>query len=177
MSTPKDQLDRYIDEIYDEIYSLAKSVLCKEFKSKTITPTMLVSETYIRLAKQERKPWKDKRSVVAAAVRAMRRILVDYARYKKASKRGKGIPDMPLVEEILDYVESNNLDVIHLNEILEKLGRSDPRLLRIVELKVFGGFSISEIAEVVGISPTTVKREWAFAKAWLLKELDGERDE
>lgn len=167
----REALDRLMPVVYDELHRIAERYFRRERSDNTLQPTALVNEVYIRLVHQGEIDWQNRAQFFGIAATNMRRILVERARARNAVKRGKG--DYKLdVTEVSDIPDDNNpLDLLALDRALEELASFDPQQSRIVEFKFFGGLSIEETAEVLGVSPATVKREWALAKAWLFREL------
>jgi RNA polymerase sigma factor (TIGR02999 family) len=156
--------------VYAELRKLARSYLRKERPDHTLQATALVNEAFLRLVDQKNVDWQNRAHFFGIAAQAMRRILVDHARKKRASKRGSGKGDVPF-DEAKGTPFKKGVDLVALDECLAGLEEIDPRQCRIVELKYFVGLSIEETAELVGTSPATVKREWAVAKAWLHREM------
>jgi RNA polymerase sigma factor (TIGR02999 family) len=156
--------------VYDELRKLARAHLRRERRpDHTLQPTALVHEAYLRIVDQQRVRWQNRAHFFAIASRMMRRILVDHARARKAARRGGGVPAVTLDEARLASREP--LDVIALDDALERLAELDPSGARVIELRYFGGLSIRDTAEVMGTSASTVKREWNTARAWLFREL------
>lgn len=161
--------------VYDELRSMAARLLHAERPDHTLQPTALVHEAYLRLVDQ-RAGWQDRAHFYAIAAQAMRRILVDYARAHRASKRGGGIAPVSL-DEHGDVAPSPGPvldDLLAVDAALEALQDLDEFGARVVELRYFGGLSVEETARVLGVSPATVKREWSLARAWLYRRLAGE---
>jgi RNA polymerase sigma factor (TIGR02999 family) len=156
--------------IYEELRRLAHREMGAERPYHTLQTTALVNEAYLRLADQTNAQWQNRAHFFAVAARAMRRILVSYARSQRAQKRGGGAPKMELDEAALVSPEESQ-EIIDLHEALERLAALDSRKAQIVELKYFGGLNYDEMAEVLKISPVTVRRDWRFAKAWLYTQL------
>jgi RNA polymerase sigma factor (TIGR02999 family) len=156
--------------VYEELRRLAHHYMEGERPDHTLQTTALVNEAYLRLADQTNPNWQSRAHFFAAAARAMRQILVSYARSNRAQKRGGGGARIELDEAAILSPEQSK-EIIDLHEALEKLGTLDSRKARVVELKYFGGLNHDEIAEVMKTSIVTVRRDWAFAKAWLYKEL------
>jgi RNA polymerase sigma factor (TIGR02999 family) len=148
--------------------------LRRERPNHTLQSTALVHEAFMRLIEQHDVQWKSRAHFYGIAAQMIRRILVDYARAQNAEKRGSGAIKLEL-DEALALPQESCLDLIELNDALERLAEYDPRLSRIVELRFFAGLSIEETAEVVGLSPASIKREWASARAWLFREMRGDR--
>jgi len=168
-------LDALFPVVYDELRRLAGRFLKRERAGHTLQPTALVHEAYMRLSEQRRIGWEDRARFFGAAAQTMRRILVNHARDRRAAKRGGGAAPITLdvdSDAALGLVsESPDEDLLAVDEALTALAALDPRATRVVELRYFAGLSIEETAEVLGISPATVKREWASARAWLRREV------
>ena len=156
--------------VYEELRRLAHRQMGAERPDHTLQTTALVNEAYLRLADQTNLRWQNRAHFFAVAARAMRRILVSYARSQRAEKRGGGAVKMELDEAALVSPEESK-EIIDLHEALERLATLDSRKAQVVELKYFGGLNYDEMAEVLKISPVTVRRDWKFARAWLYKEL------
>jgi RNA polymerase sigma-70 factor, ECF subfamily len=156
--------------VYEELRRLAHREMGGERPGHTLQTTALVNEAYLRLADQKNPRWQNRAHFFAVAARAMRRILVNYARSQRAQKRGGGAAKVDLEEAALASPEESK-EIIDLHEALEKLATFDSRKAEVVELKYFGGLNYEEMAEVLKISPVTVRRDWRFAKAWLYTEL------
>ncbi len=156
--------------LYGELRRLASSYLRRERSDHTLQTTALVHEAYLRLASQREVHWKNKEQFMGVAAQLMRRILVDYSRGHDAKKRGKDFEKV-FLEEAAGVSRGKAADVIQLDEALTRLAEFDPQHAQLVELRFFGGLSIEEAAGVLGISRTTVKRNWNLAKAWLAREL------
>jgi RNA polymerase sigma factor (TIGR02999 family) len=164
-------LDELFPIVYDELRRLARSYLRQERSGHTLQPTALVHETYLRLIDQRSVSWQNRAQFFGLAAQMMRRILVNHAVGRHAAKRGGHAERVPL-DEALDVLEARQVDVVALDAALKALAALDPRQSQIVELRFFGGLTVEETADVVGISPASVKREWAAAKLWLLRELE-----
>lgn len=165
----REALDDLLPLVYGELRRLASRYLRHEPLNHTLQPTALVHEAYMRLIDQRRVKWRNRAHFYGVAAQIMRRILVDHARAQRADKRGAGWERVPLVEDAIPT--SDDVDVLALDEALVRLAAFDPQQGRIVELRYFGGLTIDEVAEVVGVSAATVVREWTIAKAWLRSEL------
>lgn len=166
----QDAFAQLIPLVYDELHRLAAFHLQRERAEHTLQTTALVHEAYVRLVDQKEVQWKSGGHFLAVAAQAMRRILVDYARRHQALKRGSSLAKISLDEAIA----ISNEDVHHvllLDELLTRLSSIDLEASRIVELRFFGGLTVEETTEAMGISPATVKREWSVARAWLLREV------
>ena len=161
--------DRLVPIVYDELRRLAHYYMHGERAGHTLQTTALVNEVYLRLAGIKGLRWRDRAHFFAMAGTLMRRVLVDYARRRGRDKRGGGVS----VTSLDDYavISAPNVDILALDEALEQLAAVDPQQCRVVELRFFGGLSVEETAEALGISPATVKRDWTTAKAWLHHEL------
>ena len=156
--------------VYDELRRLAHSYMSRERPDHTLQTTALVNEAYLHLAERTNPHWQNRQHFFAGAARMMRHILVNYARSRQTAKRGGGAQRVDLEEAALVSREQA-AELIALHEALEKLAELDPRKTQVVELKYFSGLNYDEIAEVLRVSPVTVRRDWDFAKAWLHKEL------
>ena len=156
--------------VYDELRRIARSYLRRERRDHTLQPTALVNEAYIRLIDQSRVNWQNRAHFFGAAARLMRQILINHAEARRAAKRG-GEAERISLSDVDHFVAGQDVDLISLDEALKNLERIDSPQCRIVELRFFAGLTIEEIAEVTGVSPATVKREWTAARAWLRREL------
>jgi RNA polymerase sigma factor (TIGR02999 family) len=156
--------------VYDELRRLAHHQMEGQRPGHTLQTTALVNEAYLRLADQTNPRWQDRAHFFAVAARAMRQILVSYARSQRAQKRGGGALKVDLDEAALVSPEESK-EIVELHEALETLSTLDSRKAQVVELKYFGGLNYDEIAEVLKISRVTVRRDWEFAKVWLYTEL------
>ena len=162
-------LDQLIPLLYVDLRRIAAAQMRREAGAQSLQPTALVHELYVRLVDQRRVQWRNRAHFFAAAATLMRRILVDHARARLADKRGGGRERVTLAGD--EAAESPRIDVLALQESLERMAAFSPRQERIVELRYFGGLTIEEVAEVIGISEATVVREWTVAKAWLRADL------
>ena len=165
-------LNQLFPLVYEELRRLARSCLGRERPDHTLQPTALVHEAYLRLIDQRNVDWRNQAQFFGVAAQMMRRILVNHAHSRHAAKRGGRAPRISL-DEAVGFFEERDLNMVALDEALTDLAAIDPRQSRIVELRFFGGLSIEETAEVLEISPATVKREWSTAKAWLYREIGG----
>jgi RNA polymerase sigma factor (TIGR02999 family) len=163
-------LEQLVPLIFEDLRRMARRHLRGERGSHTLEPTALVHEVYLKLVDQRSADWQNREQFFAVASRIMRRVLQDYGKARQTAKRGKDVAKVPL-EEAFMVGQGQDVDLADLQEALGQLGELDPRQLRIVELKFFYGFEHEEIAELLGVSPTTSKREWREAKLWLLREL------
>ena len=161
--------------VYAELRRIARMRLSAERAGHTLQPTALVHEAWLRLMQQHGANWQNRAQFFAIAAQAMRRILVDHARRRQTDKRNAGEAPITL-ESVEDSIASPvpDQEMLALDAALEQLSSLDPRQARIVELRFFGGLSIEEAATVLDLSPTTVKREWATARAWLFREIQRE---
>ena len=166
----RDSLDRLLPVIYDELRRVAANQLQKERADHTLQATALVHEAYLRLLEQREVNWQNRAHFFSIAAEMMRRILVNYAVQRNAQKRGDGAARLSL-EEAISFSDENDFDLVSLDDALKQLAEYDADAARIVELRFFGGLTIEETAEVLGISDSTVKREWRTAKAWLKAKL------
>jgi RNA polymerase sigma factor (TIGR02999 family) len=158
--------------VYDELRQLARHHLSHERPGGTLQATALVHEAYLRLVDQNRTGWNGRAHFFGAAAQVMRRVLVDRARERNAQKRGDGVLLEPL-HEANEAASEPSWDVLALEDALNDLAKIDPDRVRIVELRYFGGLTVRETAEVMGVSEPTVKRDWALARAWLFRRLGG----
>jgi len=156
--------------LYSELRKLASGYLRRERSDHTLQTTALVHEAYLRLADQKEGVWKNREQFMGVAAQVMRRILVDYSRGHKAQKRGGG-SEKVFLEEAEVVSQGRAPDVVALDEALTRLAEFDAQQARLVEMRFFGGLSLEEAAEVLGISRTTAKRHWNLSKAWLAREL------
>lgn len=166
-------LDALLPVIYDELRRIAARYLRRERVEHTLEPTALVHEAYFRLVGQQGVAWHNRAHFFAIAAQLMRRVLIDHARRKQAEKRGGDVEVVRLDTAAADLPERREIDVVALDEVLTRLAEIDAQQARVVELRFFAGLNVDETAEVLGVSPTTVKREWRMARAWLLRELEG----
>jgi RNA polymerase sigma factor (TIGR02999 family) len=170
-SGDQEALKSLIPLVYDELRRLAHYHLNRERPNHTLQSTALVNEAYLRLVGQELRIH-NRAHFFAIASQLMRQILVDYARRHRADKRGAGVCLLTL-EQPIALPQARSVDVVALDDALNNLARFDPQQSRIVELRFFGGLSIDETSAVLGVSPATVKRDWATARVWLHREIKG----
>lgn len=163
--------DALFAEAYDELRKLARSSMRRESPGHTLQPTALVNEAYLRLIGPDVR-WENRRHFFGAAAQAMRRVLVDRARRRDADKRGGDLERVSLTQVDV-ATEDAQVDVLALDALLAELEGVNLRLVRTIELRYFGGLDIEATAEVLGVAPATVKRDWAYARAWLLERLSG----
>jgi len=164
-------LDRLVPLVFDELRRLAQSYLRRERADHTLQPTALVNEAYLRLVDQQGLRWQSRAHFFGIAANLMRQILVDHARRRAAEKRGGADLQRLSLTQAERVVGRADVDVLALNEALDRLAEFDPQQARIVELKFFAGLTIEETAEVLGVSHATVERDWKLARAWLKREL------
>jgi RNA polymerase sigma-70 factor (ECF subfamily) len=160
--------------VYDELRRLAARYMNRERVGNTLQTTALVNEAYLRLVDIKRVTWQNRAHFFALAAMQMRRILVDRARARRYQKRGGGAKRLPL-DDVLEMAQERAHDLVALDDALKGLACLDERKSRVVEMRFFGGLSVVETAEVLGVSPDTVKRDWRIARLWLLRELGGGR--
>ena len=163
-------LDKLTPLVYEELRRMAHRYMNRERPGHTMQTTALVNEAYIRLVNRKNVHWENRAHFFAIAAQLMRTILVDHARSHAYQKRGGGARNITL-DEAMVVSQQRAADVVALDETLKELAKIDPQQSRIVELRFFGGLTIEETAEVLGLSPATIKREWSTAKAWLYHEL------
>lgn len=168
-------VNRILPHIYDELRRLAGSYLRRERSDHTLQPTALVHEAYMKLIDQRQVRWQNRAHFFGIAAQVMRRILMDHARKHIAEKRGGDAEKLPLEEEILIVSHERSAELVALDDALHGLAEMDEQKARIVELRYFGGLSIEETAEVMGVSVPTINRQWRTAKAWLYSQITGEQ--
>ncbi len=159
--------------IYDELKRIANNYLRNERVSHTLQPTALVHEAYLKLIDHTRIDWQNRAHFLGMAATMMRQILIDHARRHRAGKRGGEHENLSLEESIVIVAGEKSMDLIALDDALKELEKFDPTKSRLVELRYFGGLSVEETAEVMGVSEITVKRHWRMAKAWLAEAMNG----
>jgi RNA polymerase sigma-70 factor, ECF subfamily len=165
--------ERLLEAVYDDLHRQAARAMHREASGHSLQATALVHEAYLRLVDQRHVDWNNRAHFFAIAAQAMRRVLVDHARGRLAAKRGGAAQQITLDDGVLagETGDSHAVEVLALHDALERLTAIDPEQARIVELRYFAGSSIEETAAALGVSPATVKREWAVARAWLRREL------
>jgi len=163
-------LDQLMPLVYDELRQLARGYLRRERPDHTLQATDLVHEAYLRLIDQNAVTWQNRAHFFGIASQMMRRILVNHALSRQAAKRG-GLVQKLSLDKAVSFAEQREVELVALDEALKELAVLDPRQSQIVELRFFGGLSIEETAEVLNISPATVKREWSTAKLWLRRQM------
>ena len=166
-------LNQLLPVIYAELRGVAARQLRKERAGHTLQPTALVHEVYVRLVDQRHVDWQSRAHFFGVAAQVMRRILVDHARRRGASKRGDGVRCVS-IDDAKNVAASNGMPVLGLDRALDRLEQVDSALARIVELRAFGGLTIDEAAHVLSVSPSTAKRDWRTAKAWLRRDSSSE---
>jgi RNA polymerase sigma-70 factor (ECF subfamily) len=162
--------EKLVPLVYDELKRLARSYMRRERGDHTLQTTALVHEAYLKLVRQQATNWQSRSHFFGIAAQLMRRILIDYARGHLREKRGGAKVVLPL-NEALVFSPEHSEELVRLDEALDRLSKLDPRQGQIVELRFFGGLSVEETAQFIGVSPKTVKRDWAVAKVWLHGEL------
>jgi RNA polymerase sigma factor (TIGR02999 family) len=174
----QDALEKLIPLVYNELHRLAHRYMDRERREHTLQSTALVHEAYERLIDLKGVSWQNRAHFFAVSAQLMRRILVDYARSRRFSKRGGEWRQVPLNEAVAVF-RDRRTDIVALDDALRALAGIDPRKSRVVEIRFFGGLSIKETAEVLNVSQETVLRDWRLAKVWLLRQLsqgDGKRE-
>jgi RNA polymerase sigma factor (TIGR02999 family) len=168
-----DALNQLLPLVYAELRRMAARQIRAERANHTLQPTALVHEVYLRLVDQRQVDWHNRAHFLGVSARIMRRILVDHARRHGARKRGDGVQCMS-IEDAKELAAAPDVPILALDHALDRLETVDPDLAKIVELRAFGGLTIEETAHVLNVSPSTAKREWRTAKAWLNRELGTE---
>jgi len=166
-------LDELLPLVYDELHRMAKRYMSSQPSGHTLQTTALIHEAYLKLADRKERRWQDRAHFFAVAARAMRHILVDHARSRRAEKRG-GATQLISLEETAVVSDERAAEIVALDDALNRLSALEGRKGRVVELRYFGGLSVEETAEVLNVSPETVARDWRFAKTWLLRELSNQ---
>jgi len=160
--------ERLVPLVYAELHRLSHRYMGRERSDHTLQTTALVNEAYVRLVDQKKTQWQNRAQFFGVCAELMRRILVDYARQRGYQKRGGGAQKVTL-DETLEIVAEKTVDLVALDEALNRLAEFDPRKARVVELRFFGGMNVEETAEVMGIHANTVIRDWSAARSWLYK--------
>ncbi len=168
-------LEELMPLVYNELRRLASAYLRRERPNHTLQSTALVHEAFMRLVNQQEVQWQSRAHFFAIAAQMIRRILVDHARSQRAEKRGSGAVKLEL-DAALAIPLKTDVDLVLLNDALDRLAEMDPRQSRLVELRFFAGLSIEETAQVMQLSPATIKREWNAARAWLFREISRTSD-
>jgi RNA polymerase sigma-70 factor, ECF subfamily len=166
-------LNKLMPLVYAELHSIARRVWNQHQRNNTLQPTALINEAYLKLANAERSSFQDRCHFFAVASTAMRQILVNHAKSHLSAKRGGGQADVPL-DEVQRAVDQEAAEIISLHEALETLQTVDARKSKVVEMRYFGGLSIGETAEALGVSIGTVNRDWRLARSWLIREMKRE---
>ncbi|HTS65624.1 MAG TPA: sigma-70 family RNA polymerase sigma factor [Candidatus Acidoferrales bacterium] len=169
-------LEQLMPLVYGELRRLAGAYLRRERSNHTLQSTALVHEAFLRLVNQQDVQWRNRAHFYGIAAQMIRRILVDYARGQHAEKRGAGAVKLVLDEAMAVPQQSPDIDLLSLNDALDRLTELDERQSRVVELRFFAGLSIEETAEVMHLSPASIKREWQTARAWLFREMSSARE-
>jgi RNA polymerase sigma factor (TIGR02999 family) len=169
----RDAVDDLMPLVYDELHKVAAQYLRKQRPDHTLQPTALVNEAYLKLIDISTVSWEDRAHFFAVASQTMRHVLVDHARGRNREKRGGGAQKVSL-DEAVSFANSQEVDLLLLDDAMRELAAIDAQQSRIVELRFFGGLTVEETAVVLHISPATVKREWRIAKAWLHKRMSNE---
>jgi RNA polymerase sigma factor (TIGR02999 family) len=167
-------LDRLMPLVYTELRAIANRYLSRERNDHTLQSTSLVHEAYFRLIDQRQVQWQNRAHFLGIAAQMMRRILVDHARHEHRLKRGGPLPSLSLDAAVAVATPAREIDLLALDEALDRLAAIDAQQSRLVELRFFSGLTIEEAAVALGISTGTVKREWSTAKAWLFREMSRE---
>jgi RNA polymerase sigma factor (TIGR02999 family) len=160
--------------VYDQLRVIAERKMRRERADHTLQPTALVNEAFLRLVDQSRVQWQGRAHFCAVAASMMRRILVDHARRRSAEKRGAGATPVVLDEALAPAHARSPLDIVALDDLLERLAALNERHARVVELRFFGGLSVKETAHALDVSPATVKNDWRVARAWLLSQMSND---
>jgi len=160
---------RLVERLYRELHALAGAYMRAERTGHTLQTTALVHEAYLRLGKRQGL-WESENHFMRTAARTMRRVLVDHARRKRAAKKGGTWKREPL-DPVVETLERSAEDLLCMDEALDRLAATDPRLARVVEFRFFCGFTVEETARALGVSKTTVKEDWSLAKAWLRRAM------
>jgi RNA polymerase sigma factor (TIGR02999 family) len=166
-----DSADALLRLVYDELHRQAHRYLRKERREHTLQTTALVHEAYLKLIQQRNLAWENRSQFFAVAATMMRRILIDYAKTKHRLRRGGVHSELPIDDALTLKVSETDFDLLALDEALDRLAEKEAHLAKVVELRFFSGLDVVETAEVLGISESTVKRDWQMAKAWLHREL------
>ena len=167
----REAVDILLPLVYDELRRIARNQFRSENPGHTLQPTALVNEAYIKLVSGDEVEWQNRAHFFAFAAQVMRHLLVDHARSRRRDKRGGGAAKVDLDNALVISAEPD-MDLVALDDALKDLARLDEQQARVVELRYFGGLTIEEIAEAIGITPSIVRRDWTLARAWLRSELD-----
>lgn len=169
-------LDRLLPAIYEHLHRIAQRELRRERPDHTLTPTALVHEAYLKLVQLDHISWQGRDHFFGACAQVMRRILISYARMRRAEKRGGGAAELVTLENAIVAATERPDELVALDEALSRLAALSERQARVVECRFFGGMDLDQTATALGISAATVKRDWALARAWLNRELQAGRD-
>ena len=167
-------LEKLVPQVYQELRRLAKRQMRREHPDHTLQTTALINEAYLRLVDLRNVQWQNRAHFFALCARLMRRILVDFARSRHYAKRGGGAQPVSL-DESLVVSPAHSTDLVAVDDALKALTKVDARKAQVVELRFFGGLTVKEAAEALKVSSETIQRDWKLAKAWLLRELSGDR--
>jgi RNA polymerase sigma-70 factor, ECF subfamily len=167
-------LEKLTPQVYRELHLAAKRCMARERDGHSLQTTALINELYLRLSDLKLIDWQNRTHFFALCARQMRRILTDQARARQSHKRGGGVEPV-LFDEALMVAPETSTDLVAVDDALNRLAKVDERKSQVVEMRFFGGLSVEETAEVLKVSPDTVMRDWRLAKAWLLRELSGEK--
>jgi RNA polymerase sigma factor (TIGR02999 family) len=170
----RNALEALLPAVYGELRQIAARYISRERPGHLLQPTALVHEAYLRLVDTTQVQWQNRAHFLAISAQVMRRVLVDHAREQLAEKRGGGVTLLPIDDAAAGSAPPRSLDVIAVDRALTRLAAVYPEQGRLVELRYFGGLTVEETAEVLGLSPATVKRHWTVARAWLYRDLDPE---
>jgi RNA polymerase sigma factor (TIGR02999 family) len=169
----REALNELLPQVYAELHRMADRQFRLERMDHTLQPTALVHEVYLRLVDQRQCSWESRSEFFGVAAQVMRRVLVDHARRHDAVKRGAGVRPLSLDDvEVVSPVGTT--PILVLDRALDRLNNLDPEMAKVIELRAFSGLTVEEVAHVMGVSPSTVKRSWRIAKAWLYRELHAE---
>lgn len=165
---------RLANLVYDELHRIASQYMRRERAGHSLQATVLVNDAYLRLVNGSERTWENRSHFYAVAAQAMRRILINHARGRKAAKRGGGVGELQL-DDVVVISDDNYEQILAIDEALTRLAEFDPRAGQIVEMRYYAGLKDDEIAEVLGVSPKTVRRDWDVARRWLRNELSGRK--
>ncbi len=166
-------LEQLIPMVYPELRRMARRFMGRENSQHTLQTSALINEAYLRLVDQQAVEWQDRAHFFAVSAQVMRHILIDHARRYRSGKRGAGVTHVALDDGAV-IIQERAAEFVALDGALNRLAEVDPRKSRIVELRFFGGLTVEETAEVMKLSPITIKREWRAARAWLFREISGD---
>ncbi|HED65084.1 MAG TPA: sigma-70 family RNA polymerase sigma factor [Planctomycetes bacterium] len=167
-----EQRDELFRLVYAELHALATASMQRQRRGHTLQPTALVNEAYLRLVRGGDIEWVDRTHFFAVAAKCIRQVLIDHARGLNTHKRGGGIEHVSLSETLAPPEQQRDVEILLLDEALERLDQFDPRWARVIELRFFGGLTAAETAEALSVSVRTVQRDWRFARAWLFSQLN-----